>query len=183
MGIRVPFNTHFNNYLANLFFDRDLKTKLLFAKWKSMREEDWKPPNKIEPGDTLGDCLEKIYKVKEKKMDLDVYQEKAKETTDFPDIVVQEKGVGDDNYANYIYPALGLAGEAGEVLEQIKKIVRNNHGVITRDRELKVFGELGDVLWYVAILADEFGFNLSAIAENNIKKLAERKKNAKIKNR
>lgn len=66
--------------------------------------------------------------------------------------------------------ALGLAGEAGEVAELIKKGVFHRHGV---DRE-KLAKELGDVLWYVAALCSNYGLSMSGVMDANIEKLRER---------
>lgn len=100
-------------------------------------------------------------------MDCNDYQSKSRKTATYPD-------VGN----NFVYPALGLAGEAGEVADKVKKLIRD-HGVFTPDQvadeqrtELKK--ELGDVLWYVTQLATEFGFTLSEVAEENIEKLYSR---------
>ena len=71
------------------------------------------------------------------------------------------------------YPALGLAGEAGEVADKVKKIFRDNRD----DPRFKgeIAREIGDVLWYCAALADDLGFSLQQIAEMNIYKLQQRK--------
>lgn len=66
--------------------------------------------------------------------------------------------------------ALGLAGEVGEVAEHIKKYL--GHGKELDVLELKE--ELGDVLWYLAILSDMFGLNLDTIAQFNVDKLKAR---------
>lgn len=73
-----------------------------------------------------------------------------------------------------MYCALGLAGESGEVAEQVKKSWRNNMEV-TDDRKDKIKSELGDVLWYVAQLATELNLDLEEISENNLEKLSARK--------
>ena len=67
------------------------------------------------------------------------------------------------------YPALGLAGEAGEVADKVKKIFRDDRD----DARFKgeIAKEIGDVLWYCAALADDLGFSLQQIAEMNIYKL------------
>lgn len=75
-----------------------------------------------------------------------------------------------DQVDDLAYLALGLNGEAGEVAEHIKKRLR--HGKeIDRD-ELKK--ELGDLLWYAAVMADELGFSLEDVAADNIAKLRAR---------
>lgn len=65
---------------------------------------------------------------------------------------------------------LGIAGEAGEVADLIKKHLGHGHDL---DRE-KLKAELGDVLWYVACLADRFGIPLSEVAGGNVEKLERR---------
>jgi len=74
-----------------------------------------------------------------------------------------------------LYPTLGLCGEAGEVAEKVKKQVRD--GVFNRHEVAK---ELGDVLWYLANLASDIGYNLDEIAAMNIDKLSSRKDRNKI---
>jgi NTP pyrophosphatase (non-canonical NTP hydrolase) len=74
------------------------------------------------------------------------------------------------------YPALGLAGEAGEVAEHAKKAIRDDAGEITDERRAAVGKELGDVLWYVAQLATELGLDLDEIAETNLDKLLSRQR-------
>ena len=83
-----------------------------------------------------------------------------------------------------IYPVLGLAGEVGEVCEKIKKLIRDNNALscinsevhieIDHDKKEQIKNELGDVLWYIANLAYDLGFELSDIAKNNIEKLNSR---------
>lgn len=70
------------------------------------------------------------------------------------------------------YASLGLAGEAGELANKIKKFIRDGYDE-SKIESLK--GELGDVLWYVAALAKELNLNLDEVAEENIKKLFSRK--------
>ena len=70
-----------------------------------------------------------------------------------------------------LYPTLGLCGEAGEVAEKVKKQVRD--GVFNRHEVAK---ELGDVLWYLANICNDIGYNLDEIADLNIDKLSSRKK-------
>jgi NTP pyrophosphatase (non-canonical NTP hydrolase) len=103
-------------------------------------------------------------------MNLDYYQNQAKEYATYPRI----DGKG------YIYPALGLSGEAGEVCEKIKRIFRDDAGVFSTVRRDSLRLELGDVLWYISQLATEFGFELSDIALANLEKLQKRKLNGTL---
>jgi NTP pyrophosphatase (non-canonical NTP hydrolase) len=93
----------------------------------------------------------------------DLYQDLAEDTAVYPD-------KGDNIY----YPALGLAGEAGEVCEKIKKIMRDQDGKIDQENKESLCKELGDVLWYVAMVAAEFNLSLASIAEGNLDKLRDR---------
>ena len=74
------------------------------------------------------------------------------------------------------YPALGLAGEAGEVAEHAKKAIRDDGATITDERRAAMAKELGDVLWYTAQLASELGLELDAIAQENLDKLLSRQR-------
>ena len=73
-----------------------------------------------------------------------------------------------------VYPVLGLNGEAGEVAEKVKKILRDQDGVVSEQNIADLTKELGDVLWYVAAVATELGLNLDDIARLNIQKLQSR---------
>jgi len=79
-----------------------------------------------------------------------------------------------------IYPAFGLMSEAGEVAGKIKKTLRDFNGIFNANQKLKIAGELGDVLWYIAVLAEDLGYSLSAIAEMNLDKLKSRQKRDKL---
>jgi NTP pyrophosphatase (non-canonical NTP hydrolase) len=96
-------------------------------------------------------------------MDLNDYQQSALATAIYP-----------NRGANFAYPALGLAGEAGEVADKLKKVIRDNDGVLTDPVRDAVAKELGDVMWYVAVLAAELDYDLGTIAQNNLDKLASR---------
>jgi len=69
-----------------------------------------------------------------------------------------------------LYPALGLAGEAGEVANKVKKMIRD--GKLDRSG---IAAELGDVLWYVAALARDLNIDLQDLASQNLEKLYGRK--------
>ena len=100
--------------------------------------------------------------------DLDMYQNVAKSTAIYP----REQAI--------IYPTLGLTGEAGEVANKVKKIIRD--GTIENHESLiqEISAEIGDCLWYISVLADDIGVKLSDIANNNLIKLENRKKKGTI---
>ena len=77
--------------------------------------------------------------------------------------------------AAVVYPALGLAGEAGEVANKVKKIIRDG----TFNRE-SIADELGDCLWYIAALCRDLNVDMSDLAMNNLKKLYDRQKRGVI---
>ncbi len=82
--------------------------------------------------------------------------------------------------ASFVYPSLGLVGEAGEVAEKVKKLIRDKNGVVDEEFRQAIIKELGDVLWYVATLCREFEVSLETIAAENIKKLTARKEENKL---
>ena len=73
-----------------------------------------------------------------------------------------------------VYPALGIAGESGEVVEKIKKIFRDQQGIVSTEQRQAVAKELGDVLWYLAQLATELDLELNQVAQDNLDKLLSR---------
>lgn len=96
-------------------------------------------------------------------MNFNKYQSEASQTALYP-----------RRLENLEYPTLGLAGEAGEVANIVKKIQRDHNGVITDETRAKLIDELGDVLWYISACADELGLTLDEIAAFNVNKLAKR---------
>lgn len=82
---------------------------------------------------------------------------------------------------NLTYVTLGLVGEAGEIANKVKKILRDDNSNITCERAEQLYDEIGDVLWYVAMLADELSFNLDSIAIDNINKLQSRQEKGTLK--
>lgn len=79
-----------------------------------------------------------------------------------------------------VYPALGLANEAGEVLGKLKKLYRDHSGRLTPDAKAALAAELGDCLWYIAELATHLGVDLGAVAVGNLSKLRERQAAGRI---
>lgn len=104
-------------------------------------------------------------------MTLQDYQDAALTTAVFP---------GKGTWNGKAYCALGLNGEAGEVADVLKKIQRDSGFEISGENRDKLKLELGDVLWYVAVMASELGLTLEAVAEANISKLASRQKRGKL---
>ena len=96
-------------------------------------------------------------------MDINHYQQGARATARYPQVG-----------SNSIYPTLGLCGEAGEVADKVKKVIRDDNGVFSDAVRESLKLELGDVLWYVAQLASELGFDLDTVARANLEKLASR---------
>ena len=102
-------------------------------------------------------------------MNFNEYQAWAK-TTD----VFNDKENLKINDPEYITKVLGLAGEAGEVTEKFKKVIRDKNGVITDADRDEIVKELGDVLWYVATLSRYLGVKFEDVAKKNIDKLSAR---------
>ena len=102
-------------------------------------------------------------------MELNHYQNRARSTALYPN-------VGN----NPIYPTLGLNGEAGEVADKVKKVIRDKGGVFDEKTREEIMLELGDVLWYVAQLSSELGYNLEDVAQSNLAKLASRASRGRI---
>lgn len=73
-----------------------------------------------------------------------------------------------------VYATLKLNGEAGEVAEKIGKLYRDNDGKMDDLIRFQTLHELGDVLWYVAAMAQLIGYSLDDVAQCNIAKLKDR---------
>jgi NTP pyrophosphatase (non-canonical NTP hydrolase) len=95
-------------------------------------------------------------------VDLSEYQRLSRSTAKYP------------RHEALTYPALGLAGEAGEFADHAKKVIRDDGGEVTPQRRKAMAKELGDVLWYVAQLASELDLELEQIAQENLDKLRSR---------
>ena len=81
-------------------------------------------------------------------MELNHYQRESRKTALYPNVG-----------SNVIYPTLGLVGEAGEVADKVKKILRDKNGVFDKDSKDAIKFELGDVLWYISQLSSELGYD------------------------
>lgn len=97
----------------------------------------------------------------------DNYQEDAGTTAYYP-------GSDTGTKEAIAYTILGLIGEAGEVANKYKKVLRDKGGYADLDDLTAIAREIGDVLWYCARLASELGANLSTIAAENYRKLNDR---------
>jgi len=113
--------------------------------------------------DEVNGWLERKYS-----MDFNSYQRIAKTTAIYPAT------------HKILYPALGLAGEAGEVANKVKKLVRDGTSSLPKEWKEQIGSEIGDVLWYCAVLADDLGISLGKIASQNEIKLQNRKKKGTI---
>ena len=79
-----------------------------------------------------------------------------------------------------IYPTLGLTGEAGEVAEKVKKVIRDDNGEWTHEKKVATMLEVFDVLWYCMALLQDLGFRFSMAATMGLAKLASRKERNKL---
>ena len=100
-------------------------------------------------------------------MNFSEYQTQARVTALYPN-------AGDD----FIYPTLGLVGEAGEFANKIKKLMRDQQvfkpSEVSAETKQEVLKELGDVLWYVSCIASEFDVELNDVVQYNLDKLRSR---------
>lgn len=104
-------------------------------------------------------------------MDFDEYQEFTTTT----DRHVSLTSAGQLKAEDLVISALGVNGEAGEVAEKVKKLMRDNGGIVDDADRTAVALELGDVLWYVATMATKLGLPFSDVARLNIAKLTSRR--------
>lgn len=108
-------------------------------------------------------------------MKLNTYMAEAGKTAQYPT----------EGLLGLSYAALGLNGEAGEVAEKIKKLIRDGQGEDPEDlisaKRTEIAKEIGDVLWYVSAMCRELGVSMEEVAQMNIEKLQSRQKRNKIK--
>lgn len=101
------------------------------------------------------------------------YIEVTRETALYPE-------AGSGSIMALAYVGLGL-GEAGEVQGKLKKVIRDDNGVITEERRQEILDEVGDIIWYTVRLCDELNVGFDAVLTRNIEKLLDRKERNVIK--
>lgn len=103
-------------------------------------------------------------------MTLDDYQKEALVTAVFTG----------DEFKDLAHWVFGVTGEAGEIAEKIKKIIRDKNGQLNVDDKEEIAKEIGDVLWYLAVLAKHLDITFDEIGARNIAKLRSRQARDKI---
>ena len=106
-------------------------------------------------------------------MDFDYYDKEAAKT----DVGTSAQ---DNLEPGWMYYVLGLGGESGELLEKVKKLFRDDAGIMSKERLEDIKLEMGDVLWYMSRLAKVLGFDMNEVAHANIAKLQRRMHQNKI---
>lgn len=101
--------------------------------------------------------------------EFDIYQKRVRKTAFYPNVG-----------KNLSYPCIGLAEESGEVCGKVKRVVRDDDGILSQNRREEIKKELGDVLFYVAAQCWEIGIKMSEAAQSNLDKIADRKKRNKM---
>jgi NTP pyrophosphatase (non-canonical NTP hydrolase) len=81
----------------------------------------------------------------------------------------------DDTFKDLLHWVLGINGESGEIAEKVKKIIRDKNGAVSDEDRQDLAKEIGDVLWYLAVFANQLGMSLDDIAQQNLEKLQSRK--------
>ena len=107
-------------------------------------------------------------------MQISDYSKQALSTDSFDDTKPKDPG----SHA-FLSKILGLTGEAGEVAEKMKKILRDKDGQMTEDDKREIAKELGDILWYINSTARYLGFSLEEVAQMNLDKVLSRKARGK----
>lgn len=134
-----------------------------------VRKTDW-GNKRIVPEIPATTDTDKSYNITQKTqeiMEMNEYQKQALKTAIYPHPIV--------------YPVLGLTGEAGEVADKVKKVIRDQGSDFSDGHtKEKIAKEIGDVLWYLSTLANDLGYTLDEIAEMNIRKIQSRQQRDKI---
>lgn len=79
-----------------------------------------------------------------------------------------------------IYPVLGINGEAGEIAEKVKKVLRDKGGRFDINDKAEIGKEIGDVLWYLTALSHDLGITLEQCARVNLEKLKSRQERDRL---
>ena len=103
-------------------------------------------------------------------MDLHEYQKEATKTAIFPDELPNFLNIGQ------VYTVLGEGGETGEIQEKLKKSIREDDEEYIEEMR----AEVGDVLWYLSQICEEFDWNMEKIAQDNLTKLQDRQERGKL---
>jgi len=104
--------------------------------------------------------------------DFESYQRRAEHTAE--GVAVPDASSGTEHQFKELYLALAINGEAGELGEKIKKAVRTDDDEEALDYIKGAYKEIGDILWYCAMLAELEGWSLGEIAADNLDKLEDR---------
>ena len=142
------------------------KPTLEEAKERAQREMDYPPSGSATLWRVVDTQPDTVRVGDETPLTLDAYHQQAKATAVYPEDKARE------------YLVAGLAGEVGEVASLFAKHWRADQEWLDYS---EVAAELGDVLWFITLLADEVGYDLSEVAENNLDKLADRQQRGKLK--
>lgn len=102
----------------------------------------------------------------------DEYAELTGETAIYP---------GQGELIGLLYAGLGFANEAGEVAGKLKKLLRDDNGVVTEENAAGILKEIGDTMWYGARLSKELNKSLGEVAQENLDKLSDRKERGVLK--
>lgn len=102
-------------------------------------------------------------------MEFDDYQKQSRRTAGYPEFG-----------ARWVYPALGLASEAGEVAGKVKKVIRDAGGEMNEETKQAIQSEIGDVLWYCAQICTDLDLSLGEAAEGNLAKIFSRQDRGKL---
>jgi NTP pyrophosphatase (non-canonical NTP hydrolase) len=121
-------------------------------------------------------------------MNLNEYQRLAGETAIYPNQVkrLAQEAEQSRDYSSIArlldlsYVGLGLAGEAGEFANKVKKLIRDSGGILTEENVLPMIEELGDALWYIADASRILGWDLDIVAKGNLSKLTKRGAEGKL---
>ena len=108
---------------------------------------------------------------------LDEYQTQSRSTAAYPYLAIVDPETMElkSGALGWVYPALKLGGECGEVEEKLGKLLRDNDGQVDKKVRLAVAKELGDIMWYLAAIASEFDITLGEVGQLNIEKLKDRR--------